>query len=134
MGAGEQELALAGVASEGCGAGEFGLGVGEAAELEKKIAADAGQEMVGPERRFGSERVEKFETDGWTKGHGECDGAIQLHDGRRLNLRERFIERDDTWPVGFFWRARTCVTSGDGSLKGIGARWVAEFLGAFKRG
>ena len=54
--------------------------------------------------------------------------------GDGVSLRERFVERDDAWPVGFFRRARTRVTSGDGGLKGVGARRVAEFFGAFERG
>jgi len=38
----EEEVALAGVAGEGGGAGELLLGLGKAAELEEEVAADAG--------------------------------------------------------------------------------------------
>jgi hypothetical protein len=57
-GAVEEEVALAGVAREGGGAGELLLGFGEAAELEEEIAADAGQKMIGLERRLGRERID----------------------------------------------------------------------------
>ena len=80
----EQEFGLACVARERCGALELRLCVGEAPELEEKVAADAGQEMIGLERRFRDERVDELETRGWTEGHGESDGAIQLHDGRAV--------------------------------------------------
>ena len=35
------------------------------------------------ERGFGGQSVDEFQPDGWPEGHGECDGPIQLYDGRR---------------------------------------------------
>src|SRR5271167_1964241 len=80
-GAGEEEIALAGVAGEGGGAFEFYASFFEAVEFEEKVAADAGQEVIIFEGGLGSEGVDEFEASGGAEGHGEGDGAIQFHNG-----------------------------------------------------
>jgi hypothetical protein len=134
MGAGEEEFALAGVAGEGSGASEFGLGFGEAAEFEEEVAADAGQEMVRLERGLGGECVQEFEARGGTEGHGEGDGAIQFYDGRGREVGERLVERHNARPVGFFGSTRSRVARGDGGLERVWAGCAVEFFGAVERG
>src|SRR5213596_3392098 len=53
----KQEFAFTCVARQRCAALELRLRLGEAPELEKKVSANAGQEVVGLERRFRNERV-----------------------------------------------------------------------------
>jgi hypothetical protein len=77
----EQESAFACVARERCGVLELRLCFGEAAELEKKVAPNAGQEVVGLEGRLRGECVDELETRRWTEPHRDRDCAIQLHDG-----------------------------------------------------
>ena len=48
----QQQVALARVARQGGGALEFGAGLVQSAQLGQQVAADAGQEVVGLERRL----------------------------------------------------------------------------------
>src|ERR1700751_5470950 len=59
-GAVEEEFAFAGVLGEGGSTLEFGFGLGEAAKLEEKIAANRRQQMVVLERSLGGEVVDEF--------------------------------------------------------------------------
>src|SRR6267142_1889269 len=64
------------------------------------------QEMVGLERRLRSDRVDDLETRCRTERHGVRDRAIQLHDGRRHELREGVVKLSDAFPVCFRGRTR----------------------------
>lgn len=120
--AGEKEIAFAGIASEGSGALKFFEGFRETAELEKKIAPHAGEEMVILESRIRGESVDEFEAGGWTGGHGDGDGAIQFDYGRRREARKLFVKNGDARPVGFFGGAGTGVARGDCGLQNVGSR------------
>src|SRR5216684_165924 len=134
LGAIEEEFAFACVARERCGALELRPCLGEAAELEKKIAADAGQEVVGLERRLRGERVNELETRCRTECHGEGDRAIQLDDRRRHSLGERVVERGDALPVRFRGSTRASVTCGDGGLQSVRAAGATQLFGVLKGG
>lgn len=94
-------MAFACVAGEGGGALEFGAGLGEASKFEKKVAADAGQEVVGLERGLRGERVDEFEARCRAEGHGDCYGTIELDNRRGRDFGEIGVERDDARPVRF---------------------------------
>src|SRR5262245_53581155 len=79
-GAIEEESAFAGVLSECGGTSEFGLGLGEAAELVEQVAANRWEQVITLERRLAGEAVDDFESGGGTEGHGNSDGAIELDD------------------------------------------------------
>jgi len=57
-GAGEEEVAFAGILGESGGAGEFVAGFLEAAEFGEEIAPDGGKQVIALERRLGEESVE----------------------------------------------------------------------------
>jgi hypothetical protein len=77
-GAGEEQGTLAPVAGEGSGAFEFGAGFGETSELEEKIAADAGQEMVGLQGGLGRDLIDERETGGGTARHGNGNSSVEF--------------------------------------------------------
>src|SRR5215813_162947 len=79
-GALEEKLALAFIARERGGPLELGAGLLEATELAEEIAAHAGQEVVGFERRRRGQLVDAFQPSSWTGQHPERDCAIELHD------------------------------------------------------
>jgi len=56
-------------------------------------------EMVVLESRLGGERIDERQPFRRTEGHGDRYRAVQLHDGRRRDLRERVVERSDARPV-----------------------------------
>lgn len=105
----------------------------EAAELEEKVAAHAGQKVVGLEGRLRGERVDELETGCRTEGHGERDRTIQLDDRGRHELGQSVVERGDALPVCFCRSARASVTRGDGGLERIRAEGTPEFFGALQR-
>lgn len=69
IGAVEEELTFASVASEGGGAFEFGAGLVETAEFAEQIAAHAWQEMIIFHRRLAGETVDDFERGGGALCH-----------------------------------------------------------------
>src|SRR5947199_10410694 len=82
----KKQFALAGALRLRGGTFEFRPGFSEAAELEQEVATNAGQKVIGLERRLGGQGVNEFESCGWTKGHGDRNGTVQFHDrsGREL--------------------------------------------------
>src|SRR5437667_362928 len=130
----KQEFAFTCVARQRCAALELRLRLGEAPELEKKVSANAGQEVVGLERRFRNERVDELEPRRRTEGHGVRDRAIQLYDWRGRKPGERVIERSDSPPVRFCGRTRTRMARGDGRLNGVVAKRAAKPLGTLEGG
>src|SRR5665213_3876373 len=60
-GAGEQEVAFAGVAGKSGGAFELGAGFRVAAQFVEEVGTDAGEKMVARQGGFGSEGVYECE-------------------------------------------------------------------------
>src|SRR6185437_4396714 len=117
----EQQVALAGVACERGGALKLRLSFGQPAKAEEQFCTHTGKAMVVGERGLCSEFVDQRKTNLRAEGHGKCDGAIELHDGRWLALRECLVERSDALPVRLFSGVRARVAGGDGSLQRVGA-------------
>ena len=126
MRAGEEKVAFAGVAGEGGGAFEFGAGFVQTVEFFEEVGADAGEEMVGLQEWLIDESVDEVEAGLWAEGHGDGHGAIQFDYGGWDKLGEGIVEGNDARPVRFFWSAGAGVTGGDGGLKCIGAKLLAE--------
>src|SRR5690348_2983972 len=115
----EEKLAFAGILRESCRTLELCLCFGKAAQLEKEVSANAGQQVVSLERRLRSERVNELEARGGTKRHRDGNGSIQLHNGRRRELCQSAIERGDAVPIRFRCRGGASVTRSDGGLQTI---------------
>jgi hypothetical protein len=71
-GARQQQLALAQVACERGGAFELGMGFFQPAELEQKVAAHAGQQVVVFHQGLGQQRVGHLQPRGRAEGHGQA--------------------------------------------------------------
>ncbi len=80
-GAGEEQVALAGVLRQPGGALEFGAGFVEAAEFAEQVGADAGKQMVILQRGLVGDGVDDGESSGGAFGHADRDGAIEFDDG-----------------------------------------------------
>jgi hypothetical protein len=133
-GAGEEEVAFAGVAGKGGGAFELGAGFGVAAQFVEEVGADAGEKMVARERGFGSEGVYECEAGMGAVGHGDGYGTVEFDDGGWSELGEFGVEDNDAGPVGFRWRAGAGVAGGDLGLEEIGAAGGVDFMSAFDCG
>src|SRR6266702_2160903 len=80
-GAVEEQVALACIPCQRRGALELWARLLEAAEFDEQIAAHAGQEVIGLERRLRRQLVDQLETSCWAECHPQRDRALQLHDG-----------------------------------------------------
>src|SRR5580692_10329026 len=80
-GAGEKEVAFAGVAGKGGGAFELGAGFGVAAQFIEEVGADSGEKMVARKRGLGSEGIYEGEAGLGAVGHGDGDGTVEFDDG-----------------------------------------------------
>src|SRR5919199_2816162 len=131
-GALEEQFALGDVARERRRPLELRAGLVETAEPGEEVAAHARQEVVALERRLRGQRIDELEARRRSERHGERDRPIQLHDGRRRNLGERIVERQDRCPVRLLRSARPRVTGGDRRLERVRATRTTESLCALK--
>src|SRR5580704_14885732 len=118
-GAVQEQFAFAGVAREGGGAFEIGLGFGKAAELEEKIGADAWEEMVGLERGIRRKRLDEFETCCRTESHADGNGTIEFNHWRGRPFAQLLIERSDSSPVGSLCIEGARMAGSDGGLERV---------------
>src|SRR5215469_15289553 len=128
----KKQFAFAGVPRQCGGMLEFRLGFGEAAELEEEVATNAGQKVIGLEGRLGSQRVNEFETCGWTKGHCDRDSTVQFHDRRGRELCQGVVKSGDAVPVRFRGVTRASVACGDGSLQSVWPEGAIKLLRALQ--
>src|SRR5438876_5091151 len=125
----KKQFALAGVLRLRGGTFEFRPGFSEAAELEEEVATNAGQKVIGLERRLGGQRVNEFETCGRTKGHCDRDGTVQFHDRRGRELCQGVVKSSDAVPVRFRGVRRASVACGDGRLQGVWPEGATKLFG-----
>src|SRR4029077_13220884 len=96
--------------------------------------ANAGQEVVGLERRLRGERVDELQAGCRAKGHGDRARTIQLHNRRRHKVGESVVQLGDASPIFFRGSTRASVTRGDGGLVRIRAKPASEPFGALEGG
>src|SRR5260370_41312105 len=82
------------------------------AELAQQITTNAGQQMVAMEGWLSRELVDEIEPSLRAVGHRHRDGAVELDDGRRHDLGEQAVQRDNGRPVRFFGPEGTSVAGG----------------------
>ena len=129
-GAGEEEVAFAGVAGKGGRAFELGAGFGVAAQFIEEVGADSGEKMVARKRGFGSEGIYECEAGLGAVGHGDGDGTVEFDDGGWSELGKFVVEVYDAGPIGFRWRAGAGVAGGDLGLDEIRSPRGVEFMSA----
>src|ERR1700730_8701866 len=129
----EQEFAFACVERHRRRALKLLLSLGEAMEFEQKIAAYAGQEVIGLERRLRCKPVDDLQPRRRTESHRDRDRAIQLHDRRRREPGKSVIERGNALPIRLRACTRPSVTCRDSGLQRIRAEYASELFCALKR-
>jgi hypothetical protein len=75
----EEELALACVAREQCGAIELPGGLIKAAELREKVSSHARQAVITLEHGLQSQLIDEREPGLGAKGHSDRDCAVQVN-------------------------------------------------------
>src|SRR5580704_16456194 len=129
----EKQFAFAGIAGQRRRALELQTGFREAADLGEKIAADARQQVIILKHRVRTERIDKREARLRAGRHRNRDRAVQLHYGRRRELRQPSVEFHNAGPVGLLGGSSARVTGGDGGLQCIAPEGGGELLGASER-
>src|SRR6202035_5575976 len=97
--AGEKAL-LGGIGGEGQGAAVGSGGLAGAGEPTPAVGAGGGGEVVAGERTARLQLVEEAQARLLAIGLGDGDGAVELDDGRRLDLEEGAVELCHLAPVG----------------------------------
>ena len=131
-GAFEKQFPFASIAGLRGSALEFHFGFRGTTEFDEQIAAHGGQQVIAVERRFGCKIIDQIEACLRTVSHAYGYCAIQLDNGRRRQLSQHSVEFNYARPIGFGWSARSCMASGDGSLKSILAWSFVQMLSALK--
>ena len=90
--------------------------------------------MVAGESGFVSYTVEHLESGGGTLRKTDGYGAVECDDGRRADLKQSVVEKDDALPVGLFGCASSGVAGGDRGLQSVVAGSAAELLCVLERG
>ena len=101
-----QKSALALVGRELESAREAPLGLSEPAEPFGELGSSSVKEMEGVERAALVEGIQNRKRLPRPLGHGDCDGAVQPDDGRRLDSFEHVVEPFDRGPVRFLFPTR----------------------------
>jgi len=62
-----------------------------ASETQPQFSPDGRQQVIPFQHGIGHQLVGQFQTGGGPVGHAHCNRAVQLHHGRRCELRQPFV-------------------------------------------
>src|SRR6185437_10778897 len=103
------------------------------AKLREQIAAYRGKQVIAPEPGLCRERIHDRETGRRSDRHAVRHRAVELHDGRRRDERQRVVERRDAGPVGIARHTGAGMTGRDGGLQRVRAGRLAQRVGSRER-
>src|SRR5580698_4609314 len=98
---------------------DFLMRLSKPPELHEQVSANTRKQMVANQGSVSSKPIHRIESSGGPLRHTNGDRPIQCHDGRRADLQQSVVEKNDSLPIGFFGCAGPCVTGSNGCLQSI---------------
>jgi hypothetical protein len=107
------------ISRESSGAQEVLAGVVVISGAAREISCDSWEQVVVTHCCEVEQREHEIEPGLRPECSTRCDGMVELHHRRRVDLCEPVVERRDTWPVGVGRCPGSGVTSGDRGLERV---------------